>query len=170
SANRELHWHIHRHVNPQLGNDAMLSVLENGVTKTVPNDISAGAAGRPRGGRPDLAGFFIPNVKGLAGEVAHRIVKPRGEPEFVCVFKPGVSTTIFRNDRAERWIGQHIDPARGCDLPGMQGDDVFVAIRGETAEPVVKNEITPRRLRGRLNPRGAAGIECGDGRLKHAAV
>ena len=94
----------------------MLGVLENGVTKSMPNDVSAGAAGRPRRGRPDLAGFFIADVKGLAGEIAHRIVKPRGEPEFVRVFKPGVSAAIFRNDGAERWIGQHVDPGRGRDL------------------------------------------------------
>src|SRR5205814_7502512 len=40
----------------------------------------------------------------------------------------------------------------------------------ETAEAVVKNWITPRRRRRRLNPGRAAGIECGDGWLEHAAV
>ena len=116
--NGELHRRVHRHVNPQLGNDAVLGVLENRVTKSVPNDVSAGPASRPRRRRPDLASFFIADVKGLPGEVAHRIVKPGGEPEFVRVFKPGVSATIFRYDGAERWVGQHIYPRRGRDLAG----------------------------------------------------
>ena len=37
--NRELHRRIHRHINPQLGDDAVLGVLEHGVAKAMPNDV-----------------------------------------------------------------------------------------------------------------------------------
>ena len=93
-------------------------MLEDAVAEAVPNDVRRRAAGRQRRGRPELAGLFVADVEGLAGEVAHRIVVPGGEPEFVRVLAPGVGAAAFRNDGAERRIGQHIDPGRGRDLAG----------------------------------------------------
>ncbi len=55
------------------------------------------------------------------------------------ILQPGVGRTAFGNDRSEGRIGQHIDPGGRGHLTGLQGDDVFVAVLGEPAQPIGEN-------------------------------
>ena len=79
----ELDRRVHRHVDPQLGDDAVLGVLEDAVAKAVADDVRRGAAGRQRRGRPELAGLLVADVERLAAGVLDRIVVPGREPKLV---------------------------------------------------------------------------------------
>ena len=95
---------------------------------------------------------------------------PGREAKFVRVLRPGVSAAALRNDRAERGIGQHIDPRRRSHLTGREADDVFVAVARETAETVLKNQLARGRRRGRIDHRGTGGRQCRNQRLEDAAL
>ena len=73
---RELHRRVHRHINPQLGGDAVLGMFEHGIAKAVANDVGRRAARGQRRGRPELSGLLIADVEGLAGGVRDGIVVP----------------------------------------------------------------------------------------------
>ena len=158
--NRELDRRIHGDIDPQLGDDAVLEVLEHGVTKTVTNDIRCRATRGPGRWRPELARLLIANVKCLTGCVLDGIVAPRSEPEFMGVLKPGVSAAAFRNDRSERWIGQHIDPRSRSHLAGLESDDILVPVASKTAETILKDQLARGRRRGRPGPCRTAGRQC----------
>ena len=66
---REFHRGIHRHINPQLGGDAVFGMLEHGIAETVANDIGRCAARGQRGGRPELAGLLVADIERLPGGV-----------------------------------------------------------------------------------------------------
>src|SRR5882724_7795911 len=106
-------------------------MLEDGVTKTVTNDVGRSAARGPGCGRPELPGLVIANIKQLASDVLDGVVVPRSQPEFMRVLEPGVSAAPLRNDRPKRRIRQHINPRSRGVLAGLKSDDVLLAIAGK---------------------------------------
>src|SRR3990172_2419145 len=85
---RELNRCIYGHINPQLGADAALRVLEDTVAKSVPGYIMhRPAAGKRRGG-PEMAALFIAEVECLSARITHRIVVPWCEAELVGILRP----------------------------------------------------------------------------------
>src|SRR5207253_6743056 len=124
----------HGHIDPQLRDDAIFEVLEDGVTKTVTYDVWRRATRRPRCRRPELPGLLIANVKRFTGGVLDGVVVPGRQPEFMGVLKPGVSAAALRNDCSERWIGQHIDQRSRSHLAGLEGNEILVTVAGKTAE------------------------------------
>ena len=113
-----------------------LRMLEDAVAEAVPADVRCRAAAGQRRGRPEVAALFVAEVQGFAARIAHRVVVPRGEAEFVGVLAPGVGLTALRDDGAEVRIRQHVHPRRRRHLPVRGRDDVLAAIRRESAEPV----------------------------------
>ena len=88
-------------IKAQLRNDAVLGILENAVTETVPGDIIIFAAGRLRRWRPKPARFLVAEINRLAADVSYRIVVPRRDPEFVTVLRPGVNGAALGDYRAK---------------------------------------------------------------------
>ena len=164
----ELHRGIHRDVDPKLAGDAVLGVLEDRVAEAVADDVGRRAPGGQGRRRPELAGLLVAQVKGLPGRVPHGIVAPRRQAEFVGVLHPGVGAAAFRDDRAEGWICDHVDPRGGRHLPGAEGDDVFVAIAGEAAESVLEDQLPRRDRPGRHGSRGPRGHQGRDLGFRHA--
>src|ERR1035437_5041945 len=122
----------------------MLGVLKHGVAETMANDIGRRTARGCRSRRPELPGLLIAKVERLARGVLNGIVAPRRQPKFVGVFRPSVSAAAFRNHRAKKRIGEHVDPWGWSRLPGLKGDDIFMAIAGKTAEAVLEDELSRR--------------------------
>ena len=122
----------------------MADVLEHAVAKAMPDDVGAPRACRQGRRGPEAAGLFIAQEERLAAAIAHRVVMPGGEAEFVGILAPGVSRTALRDDGAEVRIGQHVHPGRGCDFAGRQRKDIFAPVGGEATQPVGQNQIAPR--------------------------
>ena len=139
---REFDCRIHRHIHPQFRDDPVPGVFENRITKTVADHIRHLPPGWQRRGRPELPGLLIADIKGFTGSILHRIIAPGREPELMRILQPGVGRAAFGDDRSEGWIGQHIHPRGRGHLTGLQGDDIFVAVPGETAQPIGKNQFT----------------------------
>ena len=108
----ELDRRILGHIDPQLGVDAVLGVLEHAVAEAVPGDVGRRAAPGQRRRRPEMAAFLVAQVEGLAARVGDRVVVPGREAELVGVLAPGVGLAALRDDGAEVRIGQHVDPGR----------------------------------------------------------
>src|SRR5688572_4690635 len=94
-----------------------------------------------------MAGFFVSNVEGFTGCVGNRIILPWGQAKFVRVFKPGVSTTTFRDYRSEVRVSQHIYPWSRCYASRLGGDYIFAPVRRESAKAVVEHQIGSRLCR-----------------------
>src|SRR5277367_3363692 len=101
---RELH---------ELGRNAATFVLEAAVAATVTSDIGGqGVADRKRRRAPDIAGLFVSEIEGLALRIADGIVRPGRELVLAAVGGPSIAATLGCGLKAERGIGDHIDP--GC--------------------------------------------------------
>ena len=80
----------------------MRAVLEAAVAPAMTGDInSRGIADGNRCRTPDVAGFVVPDIEGLAWGVADRIVRPGGELVFAAVARPGVAAAFGRGLEAE---------------------------------------------------------------------
>ncbi len=97
----ELDRRIGGDVEAELGDDAVLGVLEKGVPEAVAGDVGILPAGRQRRGGPEAAVFLVADVDRLAAGVHDRVVVPGGEAKLVAVFRPGIDAAAFGNDRAE---------------------------------------------------------------------
>src|SRR5258708_18426038 len=120
--------------------NAIFIVFENRISKAVTGGIREFPPGRQGRRAPVNTALFIPDIESLSGRIADRIIIPGSEAEFVSILMPGISLPAFRNDGAEIWIGEYIDPGRGSrPLPGC-GDDIFAAVGRATTEPSVKTQ------------------------------
>ena len=70
---------------------------------------------------------------------------PGCEAKLVCILTPGISLTALGNNCTKMRIRQHIHPWCGRHLCGCGSNDVFVPVRGKTAQPIVQNQIAPRQ-------------------------
>src|SRR3546814_358606 len=121
-------------------------MVKYAVAETMPARIGALAPAWPGRRRPELAGILVPDVKRFARRVADRVVGPWRQPKLVRVLAPGVGATTFGDDGPEPRVGKHVGPGGGRRAPWIQGDDVFTAIGGETAQAVVEHEFRDRRI------------------------
>ncbi len=160
----ELHRRVHGDVGEHFRGDAGLVMLEHAVAEPVPAHVAGAAARGQRRRRPERARFLVADVERLAAAVAQRVVVPRGEPEFVRVFRPGVRAAALADDRADVRAGDHVDPRRRRALAGLEGDDVLVSVGRETAQAVAEDALARRervyRLGGWRRARAPAGPTC----------
>ena len=91
----ELDRRVHRHVDPQLGGDAMLGVFKYGVAEAMADDIGHRAARGQRRGRPELSALLIADVKGLARGVPDGIVAPGRQAKLMRVVRPSVGAAAL---------------------------------------------------------------------------
>ena len=121
----------------------------------MPGSVSRARVADRRGRRPpNLAGLLIAQIQHLAGTIRDRIVRPRSDLMFPAVEGPGEAAAVGRNLKSKVWIGDDVDPRRGCRLSRPQKRHVFPALRGEPSEAVEEFEIVPRNgARGRLGRR-----------------
>ena len=87
---RKLDRCIQRHVHPQLRADPVLRMLEDAVAESVAADVRGRPAARQRRGRPEVTALFVTEVQGFSARIAHGIVVPGREAEFVGILAPGV--------------------------------------------------------------------------------
>ena len=125
--------------------NAVFGMFENTVTETVTAEIISLPATGQRRGRPVMAGFFVTQIKCLPSLIGNRIIFPRGEPEFVCVGIPGVGLPAFADDGSECGVCQNVDPGGGCRDLFRKVNDVFLAIFGITAYPVIQQFVVENR-------------------------
>ena len=149
----QFHGRVQRDVGPQFRADPQLRVLKHAVAESVSADVGAVPARGQRRRRPELTGFLVADVKRLAAGVAHRIVVPGGEPEFVGVVHPGVGPAAFRDHRADLGVGQHVRPRRGRGLTRRERDHVLASVGREPAQ-TVEEDAFARGRRGGCRPAG----------------
>ncbi len=123
-------------------------MLEHAVAEAVPADVGRSTAPGQRRRRPELTGFLVAQIERFAAGVAHRVVFPRRQAEFVGVLGPGIGLAAFRNDAAELRVGQHVDPRRRGQLIRCGGDDVLASIRREAAQAVGQDQLALRQVEG----------------------
>ena len=109
---RELDGRVRGHVHPRLGADAAFRVFEDAVAESVPGDVRRRPAAGQRHRGPEVAAFFIADVKGLPARIAHRVVVPGGEAKLVGILGPGVGGTALGQNGPEMRIRQDIHPRR----------------------------------------------------------
>ena len=132
---------IDRHINPELGPNPILCVLEDAVSEAVTRDVGRLAAGGQQCRRPEAAAFFVADVEAFPARIAYGIVGPRSEPELVRISAPCVRRAALRHDRSERTIRYHVYPWCRRHLIVCRGDDVFAAIWRESAETVEEDQF-----------------------------
>ena len=66
---------------------------------------------------------------------------PSGQPEFMCVFHPGIGTAAFANDRADVRAGNDISPRRRRTLPRLESNHVFSPVGCEATQAVAENTL-----------------------------
>ncbi len=141
----ELHRRVHGDVGGQLREDAGFVVLEHAVAEPVPAHIPGPAGGGQRRGRPERARLLVAEVERLAAAVADRVVVEGGQAELVGVLHPGVGAAPLADDRADVRAGDDVGPRRRRALAGLEGDDVFAAVRREAAQAVVEDAFARRQ-------------------------
>ena len=57
-----------------------------------------------------MAALFVTEIQGFSARIAHRVVLPRSEAEFMGVLAPGVGLAVLRDDGAKVRIRQYIRP------------------------------------------------------------
>src|SRR3990172_12013757 len=123
-------------------------MLEDAIAEAVSADIRCRATtGQWRGG-PEVAPLFVTEVQGFSARIAHRVVVPRSEAEFVGVLAPGVGLTVLRDNGAKVRIRQDVYPRCRRHMPLCGRDDILAAIRRESSQPVEEPEIMARQRAG----------------------
>src|ERR1700683_515508 len=130
---------FYRHELNQVELKAMRAVLKTSVTLSVTAQIGGRfiANGQSRCA-PDFPGSFVTNVERFAGRIEHMIVGPRRKLVFMTVEGPSESRARFGNQKAERWVCNHIDPRLRSAQPFVQHGYIFAAVLGETANAIEK--------------------------------
>src|SRR5258708_27794130 len=120
-------------------------MVENGVALTMASDVGrAVLANRLRSRSPELVGILVANVNHLTRRVGDRIVRPTRNLILLAVHRPCVTTAFDRDLEAERGIGDHIDPRRGCPLAFAERRHVFAAVFCESTEAIEKLDLATR--------------------------
>src|SRR4029077_10395440 len=133
-------------------------MLKDAIAKAVPTDVRCRPAAGQRRGGPVVAPLFVTKIQAFPARIAHRVVEPRSETEFVGVLTPGIGLAVLRDDGAEVRIRQNIYPRRRRHMPVRSRNDIRAAIRGESSQPIEKGEIGARYRSGwqRLSAAGWA--------------
>src|SRR5205823_828341 len=117
-------------------------MFKDAVAETVTGDVRCVAATRQQSRRPEVAAFFIANVKGFAVRITHRIVRPWRQAEFVRIFTPRVGRAALRDDGSKRTVRYHIHPRSRRHMIACGRNDVLAAVGCETAKTVEENQVT----------------------------
>src|SRR5260370_25966602 len=143
-------------------------MLENAVALTMASDVGrAVLANRLCSRSPELVGIVVENVNHLTRRVGDRIVRQTGNLILVAVHRPCVTTAFDRDLEAERGIGDHIDPWRGCPLAFAERRHVFAAVLCKSAKSIEKLDLATRACGRRpAVARQPAWRRCGS-RLEH---
>ena len=123
----------------------MAGPREAAITLAMADDRRRLAAARGGRWRPELPGFLVTEVNGLAGRIGNGIVAPGGEAIHLAVARPGVTAAGLGDQATEVGVGEHVGPRRRRPLAGAQSDDVLPAIRREPAETIVEEQRLTRR-------------------------
>ena len=142
----DLHRVGERHELQQVEGDAVRLVLEATVALAVAGDVAGGLADRQRGRAPEVAGLLVADVEGLAGRIAHRIVRPGREVVLLAVHRPGGAAALGRDLEAEAGVADHVEPGRRRGLAVIEDGDVFTAALGKAAQAVEELERRQRRF------------------------
>ena len=97
------------------------------------------SSGRQRRHRPDLPGFFIPQVKRFALPIAQGVIMPLRQPVFSAVAGKSKTRSSLGNDAAKIRIGKDIDPGRGRGTHGIKVNAV-IPTGGKTAQAIAELE------------------------------
>src|SRR5260370_9572534 len=120
-------------------------MLENAVALTMASDVGrAVLENRVRRRSPELVGMLVANVNHLTRRVGYRIVRPTRNLILLAVHRPCVTTAFDRDLEAERGIGDHIDPWRGCPLAFAERRHVFAAVLCKSAKSIEKLDLATR--------------------------
>src|SRR4030065_2730270 len=98
---------------------------EDAVAEAVASDVRGRSAAGERRGGPEVAPLFVTEVEGLSAHIAHRVVVPWREAEFMGVLIPSIGLAALRDDGAEVRIRQDIHP-RGRRHLSVRGRDVLL--------------------------------------------
>src|SRR5580765_1541473 len=123
-------------------------MLKDAIAEAVPTDVRCRPATGQRRGRPVVAPLFVTEIQAFSARIAHRVVEPRSETEFVGVLTPGIGLAVLRDDGAKVRIRQDIDPRCGRHMPVRSRNDILAAIRRESSQPIEKGEIGARYRSG----------------------
>ncbi len=146
---QDLQWSVGRAEDGRPLQESVAVVADDRVARAVHGFVLTVAAGRERRGGPDGSRLLVPQVHGFRRRVGHRVVPPRREPILRAVLRPGVAESRFRDQTAERGIGDHVDPRGRRSGLGPDTDHVFPAVGTEAAQPVEEPEVGARLERGR---------------------
>src|SRR4026209_1333719 len=119
-------------------------MLKDAITEAVPADVRCRPAAGQRRRRPVMTPLFVTEIQTFPTRIAHRVVEPWSETEFVGVLTPGIGLAVLRDDGAKVRIRQDIDPRRRRHMPVRSRYDILAAIGCEPSQPVEKDEIGAR--------------------------
>src|SRR4249919_1143726 len=103
-------------------------MLEDAIAEAVPSDVGCRPATGQRRGGPEVAPLFVTEIQAFSARIAHRVVVPRSEAEFVGVLAPGIGLAVLRDDGAKVRIRQDIYPGCRRHMPLRGRDDILAAI------------------------------------------
>jgi hypothetical protein len=151
----------------KIGGYSARLVREAAIAATVAGDVGRlGVPDRHRRRSPDVAGNFVPEIEDFALRIADGIVRPGSELVLAAVRGPSVASALGGGLKAERWIGDHVDPGRRRRLARPENSHVFLALRAEPSEAVEKFKRRRFMAGGAFRPRPA---RFGEGSLLRAA-
>ena len=132
-----------RHEDGQRRSDPVTFVFEGAVPLRVTNDVRCAVARRQRGCRPGTPAVAVSDEHGFSRRIAHRIVRPGGQPVVVTVARPGVTGSAVRRGKPEGIVGDDVHPGHGRDLlpPRVDVDDILPAVLCKPAETVGELQI-----------------------------
>ena len=152
----ELDRGVEGNVHRQLGDDAVLDVLEDAVAESVAAGVGPFAAPGQRRRRPEPSRRFVAQEECLAARIRDGVVVPRRETELVRVLVPRIDRPILGDQATEVGVGHHVHPRRRRDLAFGRDDDVLAAVRAEAAQSVVHDKVRPCRSDPRMRMRRRA--------------
>src|SRR6476660_2789890 len=142
-------------------------MFKDAIAKAVPADVWCRPAAGQGSGGPVVAPLFVTEIQAFSARIAHRVVEPRSETEFVGVLTPGIGLAVLRDDGAKVRIRQDIDPRCRRDMPVRSRNDILAAIRREPSQPVEKGEV---RARYRSGWQGLGAAGSGWSQARHGDV
>src|SRR6267142_1180070 len=121
-------------------------VLEPAVALPVPGGVGCGLVTDRQGRRtPQLTGLLVAQIDDLAWPIGDGVVRPGRELVLATAARPGVAAALDRDLKAERGIGDDIDPRGRYRPPGAENRHVLPPVLGESTEPVEEFEVRRRR-------------------------
>src|SRR5678815_486519 len=116
-------------------------MFENAVSESMGYEVRLISFPGKRRRTPEIACFFVTQIKSFTTGITNRVVVPRCNAVFMCIDGPCIGRAGFRNYCSEQLIRQYINPWSRCGFIFIRDDSIFLSILSKAACAIKEQKV-----------------------------